>query len=212
MDESIRDEHQGLMLSMGAEDIDETFAMVNDTTNARAFHIMDKFKRLGSPEINESLEVLKKFARLVRDAEKELFPRCKKFSKLEVTAHLPHMKCLCGLSDKSLTMILELLKKAFDFDDTFPKNACEVKKYAHDLGLGYVKIEACKNNCILYWKEYEHADKCPKCSHPRWKNKREEADDSDDESDKKGQRKSIPYKILHYFPLILRLQRLFMFA
>ena len=204
-DRSDGDEHQDSMLSGGEEDVDETFSMVNDLTNARAFHIMDEFQRLGGPEISESPEVLQKFARLVRDAEKELFLGCEKFSKLEFIVHLLHIKCLCGWSDKSLTMILELLKKAFDFDDTFPKNAYEAKKYTRDLGLSYVKIEACKNDCILYWKEHEHADKCPKCAHPRWKDKREEADDSDDESDKKGQRKNIPYKILRYFPLVPRL-------
>ena len=62
-----------------------------------------------------------KFRRLIRDAEKELFPGCDKFSKLEFMVHLLHIKCLCGCSDKYLTMILELLKKAFDFDDTFHK-------------------------------------------------------------------------------------------
>ena len=46
-------------------------------------------------------------------------------------------------------MIPDLLKKAFNFDDTFPKNAYEVKRYTRDLGLSYVKIDACKNDCIL---------------------------------------------------------------
>jgi len=143
VDKSDGDEHQDPMLSMGEEDIDETFAMVNDITHARGFHIMDEFERLGGPEISESPEVLKKFARLVREAKKELFLGCEKFSKLEFIVHLLHIKCLCGWSDKSLTMILELLKKAFDFDDTFPKNAYEAKKHTHDRGLSYVKIEAC---------------------------------------------------------------------
>ena len=138
------------MLSLGKENVDETFAMVNDITNARAFHIMDEFERLGGPEISESPEVLQKFVRLVRDAKKELFPRCEKFSKLKFMVQLLYMKCLYGWSDKSHTMILEALKKAFDFDDTFPKNAYEAKKCTRDLRLSYVKIDACKNDCILY--------------------------------------------------------------
>ena len=48
-------------------------------------------------------------------------------------------------------MIFELLKKAFDFDDTFPKNAYEAKKCTRDLDLSYVKIEAC--GMIAYFTE-----------------------------------------------------------
>jgi len=70
--------------------------------------------------------------------------------------HLLHIKCLCGWSDKSLAMILDLSKKAFDFDDTFPRNAYEVRKYTRELGLSYVKIDACQNDCILYWQEREN--------------------------------------------------------
>ena len=36
-DRSDGDEHQDSMLSGGEEDVDETFAMVNDMTNGRAF-------------------------------------------------------------------------------------------------------------------------------------------------------------------------------
>ena len=57
-DRSDGDEHQDSMFSVGEEDLDEAFAMVNDITNARAFHVMDEFERLGSPEISESPEVL----------------------------------------------------------------------------------------------------------------------------------------------------------
>jgi len=60
-------------------------------------------------------------------------------------------------------------KKAFDFGDTFPKNAYESKSYTHDFGLSYVKIEACKNDRILYRNEYKNMEKCPRCNHPRWK-------------------------------------------
>ena len=56
-------------------------------------------------------------------------------------------------------MILYLLKKAFDFDATFLKNGYEDQKYTHELGLSYVKIDTCQNNCILYWKERENKEK-----------------------------------------------------
>jgi len=65
-------------------------------------------------------------------------------------AHLLHLKCLCGWSDESQKMILELLKKAFNFGDTFPKKAYGTKKHTLELGLSYINIDACRNGYILH--------------------------------------------------------------
>ena len=65
-------------------------------TNTRAISITSEFERLRGPGISESPELLEKFSRLVRDAEKELFAGYEKFSKLEFMVHLLHTKCLCG--------------------------------------------------------------------------------------------------------------------
>ena len=40
------------------------------------------------------------------------------------------------------------------------------------LGLEYVKIHACPNDCILYRNEYEGLFECPSCGLSRWKKKR----------------------------------------
>jgi hypothetical protein len=51
----------------------------------------------------------------------------------------------------------------------------------------------------LFWKDYEKLDVCPECKEPRWR-----VDRAGDEKKKK-----IPWKVLRYFPLIPRLQRMF---
>ena len=63
------------------------------------------------------------------------------------------------------------------------------------LGLGYVSIHVCPNNCVLFRKDLAKHDNCPKCNASRWK-------DADG-------KKSIPEKVLRHFPLIPRLQRMF---
>ena len=63
-----------------------------------------------------------KFYDLFREAEHELYPRCKKFTKLSFIIRLFHMKCLNGWSNKSFTMLLELLKEAFPEGETLPRN------------------------------------------------------------------------------------------
>jgi hypothetical protein len=72
-----------------------------------------------------------------------------------------------------------------------------VKQYIKVLGLGYEKIDFCKNNCALFWMEYNDLDECPVCKESRWKH------------DGAGGKKKIPWKVLRYFPLVQRLQRLF---
>ena len=78
-----------------------------------------------------------------------------------------------------------------------PTSYYETKKILRDLGLGYESIHACENNCILFWKENVDVDKCLICDEPRYKFHN-------------GKDKKILRKLLHYFPLKPRLQRLFM--
>ena len=83
-------------------------------------HVHDEFERP-----NENVN---KFYNLLRDAEHELYPRCKKFTKLFFIIRLFHMKCLNGWSSKSFTMLLELLNEAFHEGETLPSNYYEAKK------------------------------------------------------------------------------------
>ncbi|XP_060969762.1 uncharacterized protein LOC133036989 [Cannabis sativa] len=109
----------------------------------------------------------KEFYNLIKDVETELYPGCTSFTKLSFVIELFHIKCMCGWSDNSFGKVLELFKRA--------------------LGLNYEKIDACKNDCMLYRKEHVNDTECQVCSTPR-----SEA------------------KVLRHFPLIPRLQRLFM--
>ena len=137
-----------------------------------------------------------KIFKLMSDAAQELYTGCHKFSKLSFIVKLLHIKLINKWSDKSLTMLLQLLKDAFPSGAKIPKNHDEAEKIIRDLGLGYEKIHVCKNDCVLFWKEYKSKDKCPSCKAPRYKFN-------------KGKGKQVPQKVLRYFPLIPRLKRLF---
>ena len=65
----------------------------------------------------------------------------------------------------------------------------------------------CRNNCMLFWKGNANLDQCLECNASRWKlDKKNEMDDDIPYFPSK----KIPIKTLHYFPLVPRLQRLFM--
>ena len=137
-----------------------------------------------------------KFSRLLRDAQRPLYPGCRNFSKLNFLTRLLHLKTINRWSNKSFDMLLGLLKEVLPEGETLPKSHYEAKSLMRDLGLGYILIHACINDCVLYWKEHENVEECPQCGESRWKY---------DEA----KRKKIPQKVLRYFPLKPRLQRLF---
>ncbi|XP_050281976.1 uncharacterized protein LOC126722879 [Quercus robur] len=80
------------------------------------------------------------------------------------------------------------------------------KKRIWDLGLDYEKIDACIDDCVLYRNEYADLEKCPRCKKSRWKSN----ESNGNIIGKKKNHKKVPQKILRYFPLTPRLQRLFL--
>jgi hypothetical protein len=108
---------------------------------------------------------------------------------------------LGGWTDKSFDMLLDLLMEAFPDGLALPKKFNKAKKVIKCLGLGYIKIDACENDCILFSKEYAKCDACPTCGRSRWKSKRTSLN---------GKRvDKVPCKVVRYFPIKRRLQRLF---
>lgn len=63
----------------------------------------------------------KSFEKLLSEAERELYPNCKKFSSLDFLVKFLHLKVINHWSDKSLNMLLELLKEDFLNGETLPK-------------------------------------------------------------------------------------------
>ncbi|KAL0456081.1 UNVERIFIED_CONTAM: hypothetical protein Slati_0947300 [Sesamum latifolium] len=74
-----------------------------------------------------------------------------------------------------------------------------MKKLIKDLGLPVEKIAACKNGCMLYWKDDVDLEYCKFCGDARYKPTR----------GRDPRRKKSPYAVLRYLPLIPRLQRLY---
>ena len=75
------------------------------------------------------------YKKLLEECDKELYSGCK-YSNLSFTLHLYHIKCIGGISNKTFSMILELLRDAFPHLTALPSSANEAKKLTKDLGLG----------------------------------------------------------------------------
>ncbi|KAK7256311.1 hypothetical protein RIF29_29752 [Crotalaria pallida] len=92
------------------------------------------------------------------------------------------------LYDDLLTLLKDMLPK----NNELPNRTYEAKQVIRSTGMGYKKIHACRNDCILFWKEYESLRVCPKCNESRYKKEY-----------------STPEKVLWYFPIKERFRRMY---
>jgi len=91
--------------------------------------------------------------KLVDENSKELYPNCKKYTQLRFLVRLLHLKLLGGWTDRSFNLLLDLLNDALPEGSSLPRNFHEAKKLVKSIGIGYISIHACENDCILYWKD-----------------------------------------------------------
>lgn len=174
------------------EDVDELPSMVEEIYRGIFMDVTDELPDSFEREHVWNLD------KLFDDAQKPLYPGCKTFTVLSFVIKMLHIKVQNKWSNTSFDMNMKVFKDLLpECDDTVPWTLSSTKKFLRGLGLGYVPIHACKNDCVLFWKENETLEKCPTCGEPRYKFNN-------------GKGKKIPHKILRYFPLIPRLKRLYM--
>lgn len=146
-----------------------------------------------------------RFYRLFDDFQKPLYEGSIS-STLSAIVNLLHIKTLGRWSNESFTMLLNFLKtQLLPKESSLPDCFNDAKKIVKDLGLSYEKIDACVNDCMLFWKDDEQLEHCKVCKAARWKQGKHSGETRTRENGKR-----IPQKVLRYFPLKPRLQRLFM--
>ncbi|XP_042950301.1 uncharacterized protein LOC122282416 [Carya illinoinensis] len=176
--------------------IDDVDEMLDDI---RVGSFMDnsgrtKFSPDGGQERHTSSAPLHlNFDDLLDDARQPLYPSCTEFSKLSFIVKLLHIKTIGGWTVKSFDMVIKLLQAAFPHA-LFPDSYNEARRLQRGLSFTYTKIHVCPNDCVLFWKDNADKDVCPKCNASRW-------------ASSTTNQKRLPQKVLRYFPLKLRLQR-----
>ena len=83
-----------------------------------------------------------------------------------------------------------------------PENTYQAKQVVCPLGLEVQKIHACPNDCMLYRGEHANLEAYLVCGASRYKRDR-------DDIDGEGKNKRPPIKVMCYFPIVPRLERLF---
>ncbi|GJX46422.1 hypothetical protein Tco_0271612 [Tanacetum coccineum] len=139
------------------------------------------------------------FEELYSSANEALYPGCDHVTRLDFMAKFTYFKVKGKLTDSIFNEMLEWLQYALPESKgyKFPPSYYAIKKTFKTIGLGYESIHACEHDCCLFRGEVnKDLQFCPVCNTSRWK-----------DSDTPG--KKVPRKVLRYFPIIPRLQRLY---
>ncbi|KAK3005799.1 hypothetical protein RJ639_017605 [Escallonia herrerae] len=117
---------------------DRTQEMIHDAFGVPLFNQLNERDSGEGNENSDDLDdATKKFFSVIKEAEKELYPGCEKYSTLSFLILLLNIKCLSAVSDKVFTMLLKLLKDAFRRGKTLPKSFYEAGKIIGNLGLDW---------------------------------------------------------------------------
>jgi hypothetical protein len=60
--------------------------------------------------------------------------------------------------------LLNLISDVLPMNHTMPKDMYQSKKLLSTLGMEYEKIDVCKDNCMIFYKEHKNETKCLKCT------------------------------------------------
>ncbi|XP_026458607.1 uncharacterized protein LOC113359141 [Papaver somniferum] len=95
-------------------------------------------------------------------AREPLYPSCPNGNSVMYAAiMMNNIKTQCGISDNSVTTILELMKELLPEGNNMPCKYPDIKKIIKELGMDYMTYDACVNDCTLYWKDNSSLVKCP---------------------------------------------------
>ncbi|GJW56244.1 hypothetical protein Tco_0102975 [Tanacetum coccineum] len=139
------------------------------------------------------------FEELYASANEELYPGCDYVTRLDFMAKFTYFKVKGKLTDSIFNEMLEFFQNVFPTAKGYklPPSYYAIKKTFKTIGLGYESIHACVNDCFLFRGDVnKDVHFCPVCNTSRWK-----------DSNTPG--KKVPKKVLRYFPIIPRLQRLY---
>jgi len=137
----------------------------------------------------------RRFIELVQVEKKPLYEGSQ-ISFLKAVARLTNLKCEFNLPHRVVDGIASLMKEMCPNDNEMTSNFYETSRLLAGLELPHRKIHVCSKGCMLFWKDDEQLDVCSFCGAERYIRKTVRG-------------RKIPKKVLTYFPIGLRLQRLY---
>ncbi|GJS68642.1 hypothetical protein Tco_0683207 [Tanacetum coccineum] len=154
---------------------------------------------IGKTSNEQTQATRNEFEELYASANEERYPGCDYVTRLDFMAKFTYFKVKGRLTYYIFNEMLEFFQNVFPISKGFklPPSYYAIKKIFKMIGLGYESIHACEYDYCLFRRDNnKYLDFCPVCNTSRWK-----------DSNTPG--KKVPKKVLRYFPIIPRLQRLY---
>jgi hypothetical protein len=121
---------------------------------------------------------------------------------LQAVTCLMAMKSKYNFLNQCYNDIIKLIIDLITVKHNMPKDLYQSKKIVAGLGINYEKIDACKKNCMLFWKDHKDDTECMHCDRYRYVKVINE--------DGVSVTIKVAIKQLHYIPIMPRLKRLFL--
>ncbi|XP_074323310.1 uncharacterized protein LOC141660243 [Apium graveolens] len=146
----------------------------------------------------EPNKTAKQFYKMMNTASEPIYPNNANYTTLEFSMKLLKWKNKHNCGNNGFDDLLHLIGLVLPDDHKLPEKYYNMRKMIKGLHMEYEKIDACENDCMLFYKEHSGKTKCDICNGDRY------------QKQKDPKKQKIPRKILCYFPITMRLQRLFM--
>jgi hypothetical protein len=119
------------------------------------------------PELETNREDLptpkvQKFFDMFRGSEEPLHEHTK-VSVLAFVTYIMSIKSKFAFSNKCYKELLSLFSDVLSSNHEISKDMYQSKKLLSALGMEYEKIDVCKDNCMLFYKEHKNETKYLKC-------------------------------------------------
>jgi hypothetical protein len=155
---------------------------------------------LGSRDQHPPPEV-QNFYRLLATSEEKVHDGTA-LTVLQAVTCLMAMKSKYNFLNQCYNDIIKLIIDLITVKHNMPKDLYQSKKIVAGLGINYEKIDACKKNCMLFWKDHKDDTECMHCDRYRYVKVINE--------DGVSVTIKVAIKQLHYIPIMPRLKRLFL--
>jgi hypothetical protein len=87
---------------------------------------------------------------------------------LHAVTHLMMMKSKYNFSNQCYNDIVKLIIDLIPMKHNILKDLYQSKKIIAGLSMNYEKIDVCKKNCMLFWKEHKDGTECIHCGRSKY--------------------------------------------
>jgi hypothetical protein len=189
--------HHGEPVHQTALVVEDDDSMSDDRMDEMLDAIRPEFRT--NPEDPLTLKV-QKFLDILRASEESLHEHMT-ISVLTFVTHLMAIKSKFAFLNNCNKELLNLISDVLPMNPKMVKDMYQSKKLLSALGMEYEKIDVCKDNCMLFYKEHKNETKSLKCGKSRFI----EVINEDTET----VTTEVAHKQIRYMPLTPRIKRLF---